>query len=135
MVRHAERDLGLLLRTLEPEIHPGPYVFTTVNEIPEGVQPVVIVTEQEGLTLVLPQEQADRAGLRYDYVAAWITLRVHSSLEAVGLTAAVSSKLAEAGLSCNVVAGFHHDHLFVPYGQGTLAAVLLQELTTAATLG
>ncbi|MFF4604698.1 ACT domain-containing protein [Streptomyces sp. NPDC001339] len=111
-----ERDLQVLLRAMRPELHDGRYVFTSVpGAVPAGLAPVVTVAEPEGLTLVLRQEEADRTGLDYDYVAGWITLRVHSALDAVGLTAAVATALAEGGLSCNVVAGFHHDHLFVPY--------------------
>ncbi|MEU9121506.1 ACT domain-containing protein [Streptomyces sp. NPDC048506] len=111
-----ERDLQVLLRGMRPELHDGRYVFTTVpGAVPAGLAPVVTVAEPEGLTLVVRQEEADRQGLDYDYLAAWITLRVHSALDAVGLTAAVATALADAGLSCNVVAGFHHDHLFVPH--------------------
>jgi len=124
----AETDLMALLRRLSPRLHEGAYVYTIVPAaIPPGAAPVVFVREDEGLTLVLPQQQADDLGLPYDFVAAWITLQVHSALSAVGLTAAVSRVLAEAGISANVVAGFTHDHLFVPYHQAdeavrTLAA-------------
>lgn len=113
---HAETDLKVLLRFLSPRLHEGAYVYTIVPEvIPVGAAPVVFVREDEGLTLILPQQQADELGLPYDFVAAWITLQVHSALSAVGLTAAVSRVLAEAGISANVVAGFTHDHLFVPH--------------------
>jgi uncharacterized protein len=114
---------------MRPVLHPGQFVFTSVpGPVPPGLRPVVTVTEDEGLTLVVAQQQADAVGLAYDYVAAWITLRVNSALDAVGLTASVASALAQAGLSCNVVAGFHHDHLFVPYHRagdalGALAAL------------
>ncbi|MFF9506626.1 ACT domain-containing protein [Streptomyces sp. NPDC014724] len=125
-----ERDLRTLLSSMRPELNPGRYVFTTAprETVPEGVDPVVTVAEPEGLTLVLPEEQAVSAGLRYDYVAGWITLRVHSALDAVGLTAAVSLALTDAGLSCNVVAGFHHDHLFVPYDRADEAVGVLEAL-------
>lgn len=129
-----ERDLAELLRGMSPQLRPGRYVFTTVRgESPDGVTPVVTVAEDEGSTLVLPQEQADAAGLAYDYVAAWITLRVHSALEAVGLTAAVATELARAGVSCNVVAGYHHDHLFVPHERGAEAVAALERLTAETT--
>ena len=72
-----------------------------------------LVREREGTTLVLPQAIADARGITYEYVAGWITLEVHSSLSAVGLTAAFSAVLSEYGISCNVVAGFYHDHIFV----------------------
>ena len=106
----------------------GRYVFTTTTRVPDGADPVALVRETEGVTLVLEQEQADGFGLPYEYVAAMITLRVHSSLGAVGLTAAVSQRLAAAGISCNVVAGYFHDHLFVPVDLGTRAVNMLREL-------
>jgi hypothetical protein len=125
-----EKDLRVLLGSMRPELNAGEYVFTTISDgpIPAGVRPVVTVAEAEGLTLLVGKEDADRAGLAYDYVAGWITLRVHSSLEAVGLTAAVARVLAEADLSCNVVAGFYHDHLFVPYERVGQAVELLERL-------
>lgn len=124
-----ERDLERLLSGMRPVLNPGRYVFTTVaGDVPAGVTTVVTVAEPEGLTLVVPQRDADAAGLAYGYVAGWITLRVHSALEAVGLTAAVARELADAGLSCNVVAGFHHDHLFVPYERAAEAVTLLEGL-------
>ncbi|MEW2566782.1 ACT domain-containing protein [Streptomyces sp. NPDC047070] len=126
----AERDLGRLLSGMEPALHPGRYVFTTVpgRTAPPGLSPVVTVVEDEGLTLVVEQEGADAARLAYDYVAGWITLRIHSALDAVGLTAAVARALAEEGLSCNVVAGFHHDHVFVPHERAAEAVTLLEQL-------
>ncbi|MEV8565352.1 ACT domain-containing protein [Streptomyces sp. NPDC051322] len=124
-----EKDLRKLLSRMGPELHEGRYVFTTVTAaVPAGVTPVVTVREPEGLTLVTTAEEADSAGLSYGYVAGWITLRVHSALEAVGLTAAVAQELAASGLSCNVVAGYHHDHLFVPHERAADAVALLQEL-------
>ncbi|WP_406134758.1 ACT domain-containing protein [Streptomyces sp. NBC_01089] len=126
-----ERDLRKLLSGMRPELNAGCYVFATVPPsapVPPGVTPVVTVLEREGRTLVVPREEADAAGLAYDYTAAWITLRVHSALEAVGLTAAVAGELAGHGLSCNVVAGFHHDHLFVPLELADEAVTLLTEL-------
>ncbi|MFC5723447.1 ACT domain-containing protein [Streptomyces gamaensis] len=124
-----EKDLQKLLTGMRPELNPGRYVFTTVEgDVPSGITPVVTVDEPEGMTLVAPLHEADAAGLGYDYVAGWITLRVHSALDAVGLTAAVAQALAQAGLSCNVVAGFHHDHLFVPYDRAQEAVDLLQTL-------
>ena len=114
---------------MRPQLNPGRYVFTTVDGgIPAGVTPVVTVAEPEGLTLIVRQDDADAAGLAYRYVAGWITLRIHSALEAVGLTAAVATELSAAGLSCNVVAGFHHDHLFVPYEHASQAIAVLEGL-------
>jgi hypothetical protein len=109
-----ERDVGLLLSSLDPELHDGSYVFALApgGVVPAGVDPIATVGEEEGLTLVLSQEQADRAGLAYDDPPlAWFTLRVHSTLADVGLTAAFSAQLTRAGISCNIVAALHHDHL------------------------
>lgn len=87
------------------------------------------VREAEGLTVVLPRAEADRLELPYDFVAAWITLEVHSSLEALGLTAAVGKALTNARISCNVLAGFHHDHLLVPVADAERAIEVLHELS------
>jgi uncharacterized protein len=124
-----ERDLPTLLRALRPELHPHEYVFTTVDERPDGVRAVASVEEDEGTTLILRRTEADAAGLSYEYVAAWITLKVHSALAAVGLTAVVAAALAGAGLSCNVVAGYYHDHLFVAYADRERAMEVLAGLT------
>jgi len=131
-----ERDLRALLSGMRPELNPGRYVFTAVDgAVPPGVTPVVTVAEREALTLVVRLDEADAAGLAYDYVAGWITLRVHSALEAVGLTAAVARELAAADLSCNVVAGFHHDHLFVPSERAEEAVALLEGLARRSASG
>lgn len=112
---HAIHDLSLLLSQMQPVLNPGQYVFCSLHEqtLPQDVIPLATFREQEGLTVVLAKQDADRLALSYIYVAAWITLNVHSALEAVGLTAAFSNALAQQGISCNVVAGFYHDHLFV----------------------
>jgi hypothetical protein len=120
-----ERDLRTLVAAMAPDLRPGAFVFTTGEQVPAGCAPLVTVREDEGVTMVLEQDEADRLGLAYDYVAAMITLRVHSALDAVGLTAFVAGRLADAGMSCNVVAGFHHDHLFVPFERGAEAVALL----------
>ncbi|MFB7055479.1 ACT domain-containing protein [Streptomyces vinaceus] len=128
-----ESDLRKLLRGMRPELHEGRYVFCTVPSAtapPAGTTPVATVLEAEGLTLVLPQEEADAAGLAYDYTAGWITLRIHSALDAVGLTGAFAAELAAHGLSCNVIAGYHHDHLFVPAERAAEAVAVLEELAT-----
>ncbi|MBB1511441.1 MULTISPECIES: ACT domain-containing protein [unclassified Tessaracoccus] len=108
-----ETELTTLLATMSPVVCPGAFVFV-VGPGPVEAEVLASVVESEGLSMVLRKEDADRLGLDYDYVAGWITLTVQSSLAAVGLTAAVSTALAEASISCNVVAGYHHDHLLVP---------------------
>jgi hypothetical protein len=96
--------------------------------VPAGVEPFATVREAEGLTVVLPRDDADRAGLPYDGELALITLRVHSALDAVGLTAAVSAALAERDIPCNVIAALHHDHLFVPAARAEAALAALRAL-------
>jgi hypothetical protein len=81
------------------------------------------------VTVILSKEQADDVGLRYLVVLAWITLTVHSSLEAVGLTAAVSKALTNVGISCNVVAAYYHDHIFVPIKDAQQAMEVLETLS------
>ncbi len=97
--------------------------------VPGDVDPIATVREDEGLTLVLAQQEADAAGLSYEAPQARLTLRVHSSLAAVGMTAAVSAALTRAGISCNVVAGVHHDHIFVPLQRGEEARQVLARLS------
>jgi len=96
--------------------------------VPDGVEPIATVREDEALTLVISQREADRHGLAYEASQAWITLRVHSSLAAVGMTAAVSAALTTAGISCNVIAAYHHDHIFVPVQRGHEARQVLAAL-------
>ena len=125
-----ETSLSALLATLSPHLNPGEFVFCSVAG-PTVLHDAVAVgsfREAEGTTLILPRAEADRFNLAYDYVAAWITLQVHSSLAAVGLTAAFATALAREGISCNVIAGYHHDHLFVAQADAERALATLQRL-------
>jgi hypothetical protein len=126
-----ERDLAALLVGMRPELVPGRWVFTTapLDQPAPDVDAVATVREDEGLTRVVARADADRLALPYDVVLAQITLRVHSALEAVGLTAAVAGRLAERGISANVVAGFFHDHVFVPEADAERALAALRELS------
>ena len=108
---------------LDPVRRPGEFVFVEGGEPAEAT-----VREDEGVTVVLRRERADELGLPYDYVAAWITLRIDSTLEQVGLTALFSRALADAGISCNVLAGLRHDHLLVPAERADEAIDLLRGL-------
>ena len=105
-----ETALTTLLRSMSPQLNDGDYVFCTLpdNRIPAGCEVIGSFREQEGLTVIVERQQAEQAGLSFDYLAAWITLNVHSALEAVGLTAAFASALGQAGISCNVIAGYYH---------------------------
>ena len=113
---------------IQPALHAEPYVFVTIPEPPPDLEPFAFIREDEGITLVVTRGQADQAGLAYQYVAARVTLTIGSALSAVGLTATVTRVLASAGISCNVIAGFHHDHLFVDWDRGLDAAALLRRL-------
>lgn len=122
-------DLAEMLRSLEAVARPGEYVFATVStDDPIRELAGATIYEDEGLTVVLPRAEADAHGVSYDFVASWITLTVHSSLEAMGLTAAVSKALADEGIACNVLAGFHHDHLLVPTSAASRALEVLGSL-------
>jgi len=124
-----ERDLAKLISGMRPELLPGRFVFVDLSVVPtDDVEVLASVREDEGLSGVISQGDADRIGAEYEFVAAWITLRVESALEAVGLTAAVSKRLTEEGISCNMIAGLHHDHILVPVDDGDRALKALLAL-------
>jgi uncharacterized protein len=126
-----ETNLAQLLKTMQPALNTGEYVFCAVEDLKQiNLDDVVMLfKETEGLTVILKKEVADQLELSYSFVAAWITLKVHSSLEAVGLTAAFSKVLSENGISCNVVAAFYHDHIFVDMKDAEKAMNILQLLS------
>lgn len=125
-------NLRHLLAHMAPTLQDGQYVFVTVKNGRYGdhthLAPIASFSEPEGLTLVIPQTAADRAGLPYHATFSCITLLVHSSLEAVGLTAAVATKLTEHNISANVIAAYYHDHIFVPSESAAVALAALREL-------
>lgn len=127
-----EKQLDRLLKKMKPTVNEGDYVFCTRKDLKELDFNDIIFTfkEQEGITIVLKQEIADRMQLEYSFVAKWITLTVHSSLEAVGLTAAFSKALADENISCNVVAGYFHDHIFINKKDAQKALIVLNKFTT-----
>lgn len=127
-----ETDLPTLLRTLQPTLRPGEFVFCAVDEATARAHlgtAAVVVREAEGVTLVLLRADAERAGLPHAGAFRCVTLAVHSSLEAVGLLAAVTGALAARGIAANAVAGFHHDHLFVPAARAEEALAVLGSLS------
>lgn len=128
-------DLHALLAGLAPVLRDEEYVFATVEGSttpPEGLAPLASFVEEEGVSLIVERSRAAAAGLAHAGVFRCITLTVHSSLEAVGLTAAVVNALAEAGISANVVAAFHHDHVFVPATDAERAVEVLRALQRTA---
>ena len=110
-----ETDLQKLLKNMSPELSDGEYIFLSFKDGKYGdhadLQPIAMMNEPEGLTLVVSKKSADESKQNYQSVFKCITLKIHSSLDAVGLTAAFSEKLTEHGMSANVVAGFYHDHI------------------------
>ena len=116
---------------MTPQLNEGDYVFCTVDAISkiEINDVICFFKEAESCTIIVKQSVADKLGMTYSYIAAWITLTVHSSLDAVGLTAAFSTALGDKGISCNVVAAFYHDHIFVRKEDAEKAMLVLYNLT------
>ena len=110
-----ETNLNILLESLEPSLNVGAYVFISIKDINEISREDILFEfkEAEGFTIILSKDKADNYNFDYEFVASWITLTVHSALDAVGLTAAVSTALTKHSISCNVVAAYYHDHIFV----------------------
>ncbi len=123
-------DLDLLLQKMEPVLQPGIFVFASL-EAGVTVDPALVlasIKEPEGLSVVMRESDAQRSNLRILFRCAWITLSVHSDLQAVGLTAAFATALADAAIGCNVVAGAYHDHIFVPSQSAEKAMSVLRSL-------
>ena len=128
---NGEKNLDVLLQRLRPKLNEGEYVFCHVNDKqPFDLKNVIgSFREEEGLTVIIPKQLADERQHEYSFVASWITIMVHSSLEAVGLTAAFSTALSDAGISCNVIAAFYHDHIFVDSKDANRAMEVLKQLS------
>lgn len=126
-------ETSAMIAGMDPVLDPEIWVFCT---LPEGnlsarARPAALASfaEEEGLTLILPQAAARELDLPVHHPMQRITLQVYSSLEGVGLTAAVAGALAQAGIPCNMVAAFHHDHAFVPAAQARTALDILLALS------
>ena len=126
-----EKDLQILLQNMKPVLNSGEYVFATVKNFNNILRTDTLFEfkENEGITLVLEKNKADALKLSYQFISSWITLQIHSSLDAVGLTAAFSSVLTKHNISCNVVAGFYHDHIFVDTKDAQKAMEVLTNLS------
>jgi len=126
-----ENDLAKLLQNMKPEMRDGVFVFCSIPaaaEIPAALRRVLTFREREGTTLVMRREEAESAGLPHQFASRLITLTVHSSLEAVGFLAAITGRLAQAGISVNAVSAYYHDHLFVPEDRADEALRILEEM-------
>lgn len=129
-----ETDLDALLRTLSATLVDGVFVFVTLENrsVPEGVSPRMVFQEAEGTTLIVLKSEAEAAGLAFEFPSRMITLDVHSALEAVGFIARIASELARHNMGVNPVAGFYHDHLFVPDGREGDALRILKQIADGA---
>ncbi len=130
MAAPGETDLAKMLASLAVERRPGVFTYIAVQVPTPGLIASAHAVVKEGrlTTIVLPVDAAERAGQAITTRLAWLTLTVQSSLDAVGLTAAVSARLTEAGIACNVLAGYQHDHILVPVDR-------VDEATSALTAG
>ncbi|QWT87401.1 ACT domain-containing protein [Chryseobacterium sp. PCH239] len=132
-----EKDLAVLIQNMEPVLNRGEYVFCTVetlDQIPDIEKTLFFFRENEAVTIVLEKSIADDWTLKYNYISSWITLNIHSSLEAVGLTAAFANALRKENISCNVVAAYFHDHIFVAVKDAEKAMDALDALRSAQEL-
>ncbi|GAL81337.1 ACT domain-containing protein [Algibacter lectus] len=126
-----EKNLEMLLKSMKPKHNLGEFVFCKTErlELIKLSQIIMTFKEEESTTIITKKEVADQLGLEYSFIASWITLTVHSSLEAVGLTAAFSNALSKNGISCNVVAAYYHDHIFVDVKDTEKAMKILNEFS------
>ena len=128
--RAGERDLARLLRTMQPVLNEGVYAYCVLPPHIDArtLEALATFREREGVTVILEETAARAAGLSIRFRSAWITLNVHSDLDAVGFTAAFARVLGDAGIGCNVVAAAHHDHVFVPVERAAEALTCLRAL-------
>ena len=125
-----ETNLSKLIKEMKPKLNKGKYVFVSVKST-ENIDRNDIICEfkeEEGTTIVIKKSKADELNLNYIFIASWITLMIHSSLDAVGLTAVFSSELAKHNISANVIAGYYHDHIFVNQKDASMAIKVLKDL-------
>jgi uncharacterized protein len=135
MIDRPELDLDRLLASIDPDLQGGTYLFCSLDrgsldlgQLPSGLTVQMLFREPEGTTVVVPSDEAGAAGLVGSHPSEWIRLGARSDLAAIGFLAEITSRLARAGISANVVSAYHHDHVFVPVGRGGEAVAVLEEL-------
>ena len=125
-----------MIANMTPVLQPGIFVFCSVLHNDDAEKAMAKArcsfAEDEGMSLILPKDEADKLGLGYDTQMRQITLMVFSSISGVGLTAAVTTELAREKIPANVVAATQHDHIFVPAKQAETAMKLLRKLQERA---
>lgn len=126
-----EKNLEILLRKMKPKLNSGEFVFCEVKSLEKLNLNEILMTfrEDESITIIIEKQIADKLNLKYSFISSWITLTIHSALEAVGLTAAFSGALSENEISCNVVAAFYHDHIFVDKKDAEKAMEILNKFS------
>lgn len=123
------RDLEDVLGALRVGRREGVFAVCSVGEIPDA-DVEAVVFEDEGITVVLPLDQAQALSLSWGLEAAWLTIEVRTALDGVGLTAALARALADVDVPCNVLAGYHHDHVLVPVEDADVAIEAIEALRT-----
>lgn len=126
-----ESNISALIKGMAPSLNKGEFVFCTLQDS-TGLNwrdTICTFKESEGLSIVIDRQKADGLGIDYDFIASWITLTIHSSLNAIGFTALISSELAKHDVGCNIIAGYHHDHIFVNRKDTNKAMEVLSNLS------
>lgn len=135
-MKKSNQKLSEVVASLDPVLNTGAYIFYSQKEeitVPFD-QVLGLFKETEGTTLILSKDTAEKYHIPFSYMAAWITLKVRSDLDLIGLTALFAKALADQQISCNVIAGYHHDHIFVDYDQKDKALLTLKALSKNANL-